>query len=182
MALAPCLRFGLRFDVSVCNHPRRGLLCGAGLSFFCALLLRRALGGTRLLALVARLRRTFAAAGRFLGVAGGRAAVALLRAVALAFRLRRRVQIRVPAAALQLKGGLADEALALLLLALRTRPDGRVRHLLPFLELVAACGARVFIDGHSAPWARLWRANLRHERKAVKRTPRVPEEFRFYEP
>src|SRR3569623_292673 len=172
-----CRRF--RLD----DHPRRGLLCGAGLSFFWAKLLRRALGRARLRR-GGHLRSAVAAARCLLRVARGRSAVLgavrLVRGFALAFaRLGRRVQVRVPAAALQLKGGLTDQALDLLLLALRTRPHGRVRHLLPFLELVAAGGARVFIDGHSAPWVQLWRAYLRHERKAVKRRPRVPEDSKL---
>ena len=69
----------------------------------------------------------------------------VLRAV----RLGTGVKVRVPAAALEREGGLADQLVDLLRLALRAGLDVLVRHLLPLLELVAAGGAGVFVDRHA---------------------------------
>src|ERR1700747_1411453 len=89
-------------------------------------------------------------------VRGGRGARRLLGGRVLArplilgaVRLRSSVEVRVPASALELERGLADQLLDLLCLALGAGADRLVGHLLPLFELVAAGGTGVFIDGHA---------------------------------
>src|SRR6187551_2087927 len=98
--------------------------------------------------------RLFAVLARFVGRARGCRSLfsggVLGRAVALgAVRLRAGVEVRVPAAALELEGRLTDQLLDLLGLALGADADRLVRHLLPFLELMPAGGTGVFVDGHA---------------------------------
>src|SRR6266508_533393 len=67
-----------------------------------------------------------------------------------AVRLGAGVEVRVPAAALELERGRADLLLDLPRLALRANADRLVRHLLPLFELVAAGGAGVLVNRHAA--------------------------------